>query len=968
MKKFTNLYNTTHYSFLDSLIKLEDLYEIAKKNNLDAVVLSDHNNLFGLGEHLNLSKKYDIKPIIGLDLDVGEYRFILLAKNYLGYQKLNKLSFLKSKNETITVTDINDNNLFILDHPIYGYYAKEKKILPIFKDNYFINSSDPNLPNSIVLKVNKLILASDCDALNVIQEIGNNEKDTIYYDYENDISVDEIIIDRIDKIIAECNVIFPEKQMHLASYENKTLEENIEYFNNLLEAKIIEKQRELSKYPDYLQRVKYEKKVIIEQGFVNYFLIIQDLVNWAKNQRISVGPGRGSAAGSLISYLFNITTINPLQYNLLFERFLNPARSSWPDIDIDLQDNRRMEVFEYLKNKYGSAYTALISTFQTVGAKTAIRDAGRILKIPLPIIDRISKSIRINESLDEAYLKNKDFKIEISQYQNLYQIARKIEGLIRQQSYHPAGFIIADKPIIEYAPLCLSGDETFNQVQLPMDYVEDFGLIKIDLLGLKTLTEIQDIESKLDKELHFENVLQKFPLDIHDPSTLNMLNKGFTEGIFQLESAGMKNTIKKVNLDSFDDVYALISLFRPGPMANIDIYANNKKYPSKILKIHPAYDKIVGSTFGIIVYQEQIMQIAQEVANLSPEEADFLRRAISKKNEDKIKLYKEKFYYGAYQNGLSIDLIDKIYLNILRFAEYGFNKSHAVSYAFLTMKMAYYKARYAHLFYSSLITNANGSQTTILKYVNELRKIKYPFLSPNIKYSTNECTLKDNAIVLPLNMIKGFGNESINKIIIARNNQNFDDNLAKTLLKLRFAGIKDAAMETLIKANTFRDYGNVNFVLEADHVTKHIYNMFANYKTFEEAEEKINQNGYITIEFDTTIEQDIKAESEYEKQLLGACFNIFNTTEFEKRYQYRLLKIPNNTTVFVAAELIAKKEFPGKSYGLLEFQDSSGTNGFFVSNNEYKRSYAHMNIGSIIELEIENKNNKLRLLGYKTIN
>ncbi|MBU4689553.1 DNA polymerase III subunit alpha [Mycoplasma zalophidermidis] len=969
MNKYTNLYNTTEYTFLDSIIRVDDLVRLSKEHGLNAVALTDHNNLFGLGAFLKSCQKYDIKPIIGVDLDVDEYRFILLAKNYKGFQKINSLILKKSKNVIININEIIDENVFIIDHPKLGYYAKTGKMDLIDSDSYYVNSYDTSIKNGIITKTNKLLYLKDNDTLNIVQKLSNNTENKFTNDYFDNSVTDSIIIDRINFIIDNCNFKLPSKKLNLADFNNNNEEDNEKMLIKLLNEGLTRISHELPKNKDlWRARLAYEFETIKSLGFINYFLIIQDLVNWAKNNNIAIGPGRGSAAGSFISYLLNITSINPLKYDLLFERFLNPQRVSWPDIDIDIQDDRRMEVFEYLKNKYGNENVALISTFQTLGAKMAIRDVGRVLGISLVTINAISKTLSASETLTEAMQGNVKFKLAIEQYPELLEHALKIEGLPRQQSYHPAGLIISKQPIISYAPASLTNDGSYQQVQLTMDYTEQFGLLKIDLLGLKTLTEVQNMEYFIPEKEWFDNLLVNDPakMVLNDQLTFLRLNLGYTEGIFQLESPGMKKTIATVQLNSFDDLYAIISLFRPGPLKYIKNYAQNKQDTDLIEKIHPVYDEILRPTFGIMVYQEQIMLIAQKVAGMSFVEADFLRRAISKKHEDEIKQYKDKFVRGALDNGLEISQIKKIYKNIEQFAEYGFNKSHAVSYAYLTMKMAYYKTYYPLIFYSALISNSRGAQDKIGKYVEEIKKQNYIVNSPNILHSLNACLIKNNQIYLPFDLIKGFGNDGVSKIMSSINELGpFTNNLNETILRLRFAGLTENALDLLVRANVFRDFGHMKFIENAVKNLLECFKLVSNINNWPEAREKLNKSGYLSMVHDE-IERDINYESTNEISLLGTCYNAHPTIEYEKQFKYKLSTIPNTITTEIAVQIIRKTILPGKSFFVIEVSDSTMSHAFFISNKN-QNLWSPVNVGDIVKIKISNNRGKLRLLEFGII-
>ncbi|BAP00796.1 DNA polymerase III alpha subunit [Mycoplasmopsis californica HAZ160_1] len=968
MKKFVSLFNTTEYTFLDSLIRVEDLVVRSSQAGLPAVVLSDKDSMFGLGVFLESCQKVNIKPIVGVDLGVGMYRFILLAKNHAGFVKINELILQKSQGNEIEPEQINDPNIFVLDHPTKGYFALTGHNGYIAGSNYFVHSEDATIHNAIYLRENKIMNVEDNETLNILQKLGDHPTTTQTHNYFDDLSINSVLIDRIHNIIEQCNFELPPKKLNLAIFNDNDSKTNEKLFLELIHKGIKRVFNELPKDKDvWYSRLKMEFDTIKKLGFIDYFLIIQDLVQWAKERNISVGPGRGSGAGSLIAYLLNITTINPLKYDLLFERFLNPERVSWPDIDIDIQDDRRGEVFDYVVNKYGYQKTALITTFQKILAKTAIRDTGRILGISLVELNQISAAIGECKTLDEALKTNLKFQLLIEKYPLLLHHALKIEGLPRQVGYHPAGIIISQYNISKYSPVSQSNIGT-QQTQLTMEYIESFGMLKIDLLGLKTLTELQYIEQDLPTKYHFENILANDPYKklLNDPKTFERLNHGLTQGIFQLESDGMKKTISKVKINTFHDLYAIISLFRPGPERYISNYAENKENPENIQKIHPKYDAILESTYGIMVYQEQIMQIAQQVAGMSFANADFLRRAISKKNEDEIKKYKDEFYRGALKNGLNQSQIQLVFSNIERFAQYGFNKSHAVSYAFLTMKMAYYKTYFPMHFYSALITNMRGDQKKISDYVSEMRRLNINVFSPEIIHSSSQCIVKNNSMYLPFDLIKGFGSEGVNKIIKCKEeNSDFGANLNDTLLQLKFAGLGDSALITLIKANVFRNFGHIKFIENAFKTLQDCYKLVSNLD-WQSARQKLNSMGYLTLQHDE-VSRDINYEAQSEAQLLGSIYNAFLTSPYEQDYVYKLNNIPVGQTVYVPVQLGARKILRGKSYFVMELVDSSGQITVFPKDSEMDK-YSPIRVGEVFEAALKRTQRSIKLVDYKFIN
>ncbi|UUM19060.1 DNA polymerase III subunit alpha [Mycoplasma sp. 1018B] len=978
MKTIPQLYNTSVYSFLESIIKIEDLVKKTKDAGLSAVVLTDHNNMFALGQFLQECKKVNIKPVLGVDLDVQDLRFILLAKNYAGFQFINELILKKSMKEVINYDDLNNNNIFIIGHPEIDYSLFEE--LKISKENNFYLpfrevAGIRNINKFVYLKTNNAFKIEDNEALELLEKLSKNKIKKIENNYFENLSLPAQIIKNIEYILDNCNVIFPEKKLNLANYDNQNDIQAFETFKNLLKNAILQKNHELIKYKNWNLRLKYEVEIIKNARFINYFLIIQDIVNWAKKQNISIGPGRGSAAGSLVSYLLGITNINPLEYDLLFERFLNPGRLSWPDIDIDIQDDRRHEVFNYIKEKYGFEKVALISTFQTIGAKMALRDVARIIDNPLSMVEinKITKTLDANLSLQESYANNRNFRLLIDKYPKLFELALKIEGLPRQYSFHPAGIIIAQNKISNFCPVSLNNDDSFQQVQLTMNHIEDFGLLKIDLLGLKTLTEIANIENFLQPDQYYENLLKNDASLINDKLTFDMLNSGFTKGIFQLESPGMTNTINRVHIDKFNDLFDIISLFRPGPVKYINEYALSKKNMKNMKNIHPLYDVIVEQTYGVIVYQEQIMQIAQQVADFTFIEADFLRKAISKKHEDEILIYKEKFITNAIKKGLKVKQANEIYENIQRFGLYGFNKSHAVSYAFLTMKMAYYKARYPLYYYASLITNSQGSQELISNFAQEAKEMGFTIYSPDIRYSTNKSEIINNILYLPLNLIKGFGNESINKILSDLNiNGPFNNNILEILLRLRFAGIKDAALDLLIKANVFRFFGPTKYIEQAALQIKDIYLLFSKNETFKQVQDKLEKAGYLNLDMldnDFKKYEDIDYETNNEITLLGQSYNIFLTSKYENTFTNRLVTLtPGSEEKTYVVEVVNIKLFRTNKFFTLEVRDSSKSLTFVLSDIYYNH-YNNLKKGDVILINAYHKlNNKNpQILNWRSV-
>ncbi|ADE19659.1 DNA polymerase III subunit alpha [Mycoplasma crocodyli] len=967
------LHTNTEFSFLNSTIKLEKLFKLASEKEYEYLAMTDINNMFALGMFLNLSKKYNIKPIIGFELLQDNISVIIIAKNYEGYIELNNIAFLVSKGQKVELESLDSNNVYVIDHEENGYLKNNLEVPKI--SNFWYNSKTIISDQTIYAPVKKVLFEDDNEALIALQTTGNNKITNSYYnDYFNEkdfIGIDNKVLLNVNTLVNSINIIFPDSTPKLAEFKNDLTPEKLLYKQCLIGLDINKKEFEKYSIETVMERLTYEYKTIVKLGFCSYFLIIKDVIDFAKNKGIYIGPGRGSAAGSLISFLLGITKINPLKYNLLFERFLNVDRVTMPDIDIDIQDDRRDEIAKYIVEKYGYEYCSYISTFQSIGAKMAIRDIGRYLQINLNIIDSISKSLDQNETLEEACLKNRVFKAEISEYPKLLELAKKIEGIPRQHGIHPAGIIISNTKITDIAPT-YSNSTNLSQIQLPLNFLEDYGLLKIDFLGLKTLSIIKDIEEVIPNELRFDYLYDKNENIFNDKKTFDVLNSGLTEGIFQLESPGMKSAITKVSIDSFNDLVAIISLFRPGPMQYIDQYANGKKDPKTIKRIHPYYDEIVKDTFGIIVYQEQIMQIVQKISSMTFSQADLLRRAISKKDEKKLVEMKSSFFEGGIKNNIKKDVLDEIYARIELFADYGFNKSHAVAYSYITYKMAYYKTNYKNVFYRALISNANGTHLTINKYVKEAKSVDISVQSPDINFSKKHAVVINSNLYLPLNMIKGVGGVALEKIInTPKDNKKFSS-FFELYLKLRNSGVGESIINALIKSNTFRTYGNVNSLLNSLSIAKNLYETFKlkvsrlkiqDEKIDDELVLFIKENNLLDRKVDI-IDRDIETESKYELELLGNTYNTFITSDLEGEIKIKNFPIETETWIVVYVNRLV--HVAKKNIWTVVLSDSSDEIAIFISENDYDNRFKNLKKNTIIKAKLyRSMKNKYYLRDWK---
>lgn len=558
---------------------------------------------------------------------------------------------------------------------------------------------------------------------------------------------------------------------------------------------------------EYLERMEYELSVINQMGYNDYFLIVWDFINYAKEQNIPVGPGRGSAAGSLVAYLLGITDIDSIKYDLLFERFLNSERVSMPDIDTDFCYERRDEVIEYVKRKYGHDHVSQIVTFGTMAAKAAIKDVGRVLDIPYNDVDLISKliprrlNITIKEALDES-LELKQIYDEKPKMRQLIDTAMELEGMPRHASTHAAGVVITDKPLVDYLPLSTNSGSVVTQFD--MDTVAKLGLLKFDFLAIRYLTIISDTEKIIrEKEPNFN--IKNIPID--DEFTYKFISSGRTEGVFQLESAGMRQTLMKLQPSSIDDIIACIALYRPGPMDSIPTYIERRHNKSQISYCTPLVEPILKSTYGCIVYQEQVMQIFSKVAGYSYGRADIVRRAMSKKKEEELIKEHDVFVNGAINNGVSKEVAEKLFDDMQSFAKYAFNKSHAAAYALVSYRTAYLKARYTKEYYASLITSVLNNVLKVSEYIDECRKLGINVLPPDINFSNVNFSVEDNNIRFGLLALKNVGRSFISSIVNERERngkyKSFDD----FVYRLKDTDINKRQVEALIKAGAFDSLG-----------------------------------------------------------------------------------------------------------------------------------------------------------------
>ncbi|NLN52784.1 MAG: DNA polymerase III subunit alpha [Firmicutes bacterium] len=613
------------------------------------------------------------------------------------------------------------------------------------------------------------------------------------------------------EIAERCNVEFEFGKTHLPVYKIPSgYQDSSAYLRELCTAGA--KKRYGDPLPaEVEERLNYELKVIHQMGYDAYFLIVWDFVNYAHENAILVGPGRGSAAGSLVAYSLGITNIDPLKYNLLFERFLNPERVSMPDIDIDFCYENRERVIEYVTKKYGADSVSQIITFGTMAARAAVRDVGRVLNLPYAEVDKIAKMIppELNITIKEALVKAPDLKELYDQDEQIRQLldfSMAVEGLPRHASMHAAGVVIASKPLVEYVPLAKSGDSMVTQ--FPMTTLEELGLLKMDFLGLRTLTIMGEAVRLVKQSTGREIDLDKLPLD--DEKTFAMLSQGDTSGIFQLESSGMRSVLRELKPSVFEDIIAVVALYRPGPMDQIPTFIQSKHGEIPIDYLHPALEPILKETYGVMVYQEQIMQVASTMAGFSLGEADLLRRAIGKKKLEVLNEQRELFVKGCVAHGHSKKLANELYDLIVKFASYGFNKSHAAAYALVAYQTAYLKANYPTQFMAAQLTGVMSNTDKVAAYIADCNRMGISVLPPCVNASEKNFTVTaDRGIRYGLAAVKNVGLGAIESIIKAREEKGPFTSLRDFCLRVDLRTCNKKVLENLIKSGAF-DWLNAN--------------------------------------------------------------------------------------------------------------------------------------------------------------
>ena len=827
---FVHLNLHTEYSLSEGVNSIDSFLTRAKELGMNSLAVTDYANMFCAVEFYQKAKKIGIKPIIGLELPIFNkdeqniFSLTLLAKNYNGYKNLVKLAselYKKNENRELKlnkeILKEHSQDLIALSSSIKGEIGKailtdssDEKInkiideyIEIFsKENFYLEIQANELSETKIINDRFYDLAKFYN----LELVATNN---VYYVDRDGYELQDIIIciqsglkvkeknrkraiskelylkskDEIKRFLGEkfekaienanyiadlCNVEISFGNLQFPYYEVPSEYSGMdEYLKTICHTNIKKLYKEdLTK--DILDRLEYELSVIIKMGYSGYFIVVWDFISYAKRRGIPVGPGRGSAAGSLVAYCLGITMIDPIRYNLLFERFLNPERISMPDIDIDICRERRGELIEYVTNKYGRNRVAHIITFGRMKAKAAIRDVGRVLDVDLKKIDKLAKLLPANQALEKSLKEEvevaKLYTTDI-ELQKVIDISIKIENKVRHTSTHAAGILITKENLDETVPIYLDEKEGVIATQFQMKELEELGLLKIDFLGLKNLTNIQRTVDYIKKYKDKNFSLYDVPID--DKKVYDMLSLGDTTGVFQLESNGLRAIIQRLKPNKFEDIVALLSLYRPGPLQSgmVDDFIDRKNGIEIIEYPHKNLEFILKETYGVILYQEQVMKIASFMANYSLGEADLLRRAMGKKNFEIMHENRNKFVLRSIENGYSKEKAEEIFDLIDKFAGYGFNKSHSVSYAMISYWTAYFKVHYPHYYYAALLTSEISETGNIAYYFNDAKEHKVRIFPPNVNRPSVYFDTADDGITFSLAAIKNLGINIVKRIV-----------------------------------------------------------------------------------------------------------------------------------------------------------------------------------------------------------
>jgi DNA polymerase-3 subunit alpha len=840
---FIHLHNHTQYSLLDGACRVDDMVAMAKSYDMTAVAITDHGNMFGAVGFYRKSMQAGLRPIIGSEVYValGDRRerkpvrrmadsschLVLLVKNKTGYQNLMKLSTIGYL-EGFYYRPRVDKEMLAQHHEgliamtsclhgevpqliVRGEREKAQIVAAQYRDifgseNFYLEIQDHGIPEEATAIKGLVEIGKELSIPLVDRDRMRFTTDQLYFKSPEEMTelfreVPEAVTNTLD-VAEKCHLLLDFSRIHLPHFPLPSGFENTQsYLKQVARKGLAGRFSKVT--PGLEQRLDYELSVIEKMGFAGYFLIVKDFIDEARRLGVPVGPGRGSVAGSLVSYALGITGIDPMRYNLIFERFLNPERVSMPDIDIDFSDREREQVIRYVVEKYGRDNVSQIITFGTMAARGVIRDVGRVMNMSYSEVDRIAKMIPAEPgiTLDRALQSVSELRQLVEQDERNAQLisyARTLEGLARHASTHAAGVVITPTKLTDYVPLFKSSKDEIT-TQYDMKSLEAIGLLKIDFLGLRTLTVIHDTVHLL----RARGVdIQLTDLALDDSKTFQLFSRGNTVGVFQFESPGMRDYLRKLKPGSLEDIIAMNALYRPGPLRSsmIDEFIHRKHGKKRISYEHPLLEPILKETYGVIVYQEQVMRIASELAGFSLGKADILRRAMGKKQTELMTEQREEFVSGARLRGLRESVANEIFDKIAHFAGYGFNKSHAAGYALIAYQTAYLKAHYPQEFIAATMTSEMDDSDRIVILIGECRRMGIQVLPPDINESFYDFRVTDEGIRCAMGAIKNVGQAPVNSIVAAREEGGPFTSLFTLCERIDLRGVNKRVLESLVQA------------------------------------------------------------------------------------------------------------------------------------------------------------------------
>ncbi len=984
---FCHLHVHTQFSLLDGLSNIKELVKKAKEQGFSSLAITDHGVLSGIIEFYKECKKQNIKPVIGsefyicddcTDRSINSYNhLVLLAKNNDGLKNLYKLSSASYKKGFYykpridkKLLEKHSEGLICLTACLQGripqllsiddYNGAKKELqdyIDIFsKEDVYLEVQDHGIEiqKKVISGLEKLADELDVKIVCTNDVHYIEKKDSFYQDVLMCIQMQNKITDfnRVKletsefylKSYDEMKELFKENPEYLKNtllvsekcnveidfgkisfpkfFSDKTEEETVNYFKKLCNKGLELRYKTVT--PELLERLNYEIETICEMGFCDYFLIVWDFVRFAKRNDIPVGPGRGSAAGSLVSYVLNISTVDPIKYNLVFERFLNKERISMPDIDIDLCFERRSEVIDYVIKKYGEDRVSQIITFGTMKAKAAIKDVARVMNISYNKADAVTNLITRSgcDTIASAITQEPELKNMLSDpdVSELITVSQKLEGHLRHSSVHAAGVLIAGESADNIVPLCKVNDTLVTQYE--KNNLEELGLIKMDFLGIRYITAIHQAIKNIKKE---ENIEIVFGEEYDDEDVYKMLSSGETDGVFQLESEGMRNFLRNFKPSAFEDIIAAISLYRPGPMNEIPKFISNKKNPEKITYKDIRLKSILEVTYGCIVYQEQVMEIFRVLAGFTLGQADSIRRAISKKKAEIINSQKKAFLEGCEKNGVGIKTAETIFSDIESFADYAYNKSHATCYSVIAYQSAYLKIHYPAYYYNALIASYSESSEKVAFYIRSALKFKVEALPPRINTSKEVFSLYNGKISFGLSSIKGVGIGLAELIVNERNNFGDFVSFEDFIHRMVKHHINKNAVASLIKAGCFDEFEQRTELLKIHEIelSKHTTELRNNvtgqigfFGIFEASEHKLSESSKDSYETKKGYDKNQKLsaeELEMEREVLGLYISGHPLDEFINKIH----AITNNEVYSIKEQIYSfgdvPKEYKGES-------------------------------------------------------